>query len=104
MLPVLDSGIGPFDIVSMGRNQVRLVYTRLQLDSDIWKIPLDHSPARPAEMAKVVESSYLDRYPRFSPDGTKFAFVSNRIGNDEIWVAGSESSHRLRVFEIAALR
>ena len=100
MLPVLDSGIGPFDIVSMGRNQVRLVYTRLQLDSDIWKIPLDKFPARAAEMAKVVESSYLDSYPRFSPDGTKFAFVSNRTGNDEIWVAGSDNPQPLQLTKL----
>jgi eukaryotic-like serine/threonine-protein kinase len=100
MLPVLDSGIGPFDIASMGKNQVRLVYTRLQLDSDIWKIPLTHFPVHPAEMAKVVPSSYLDRYPRFSPDGTKFAFVSNRTGNDEIWVAIPNGSQPLQLTKL----
>ena len=100
MLPLLDSGIGPFDIASMGKNQLRLVYTRLQLDSDIWKIPLNQFPARRSEMAKVVDSSYLDRYPRFSPDGTKFAFISNRTGNDEIWVANADSSQPLQLTKL----
>ena len=100
MLALLDSGIGPFDIVAMGKNQLRLVYTRLQLDSDIWKIPLNQFPVPRAEMAKVVDSSYLDRYPRFSPDGTKFVFISNRTGNDEIWIANADNSQPFQLTKL----
>lgn len=102
MLPLLDSGIGSFDIAPIGHNQLRLVYTRSQHDADIWKIPLNQFPARPAEAAKVVDSSYVDTYPRFSPDGTKFAFVSNRSGSDEIWVANSDGSQPLQLTKLRA--
>src|SRR5262249_14278683 len=91
MPPVLDSGYGPFDLASIGKNQLRLVYTRLNEDSDIWRIPLNHVPVRPGEATKVVESRFLNSTPRVSPDGTRFAFISNRTGNNEIWIASLTS-------------
>jgi len=102
LLPVLDSGIGPLDVASMGRNQLRLVYTRFQQDSDIWKIPLNEVPVRPVEVVKVVDSSYLDIYPRFSPDETKFAFVSNRSGNEEVWIANSDGTRPFQLTKLQA--
>ena len=42
----------------------------------------------------------MDTYPRFSADGTKFAFVSNRTGSYEIWVARSDGSQPLQLTKL----
>jgi dipeptidyl aminopeptidase/acylaminoacyl peptidase len=41
----------------------------------------------------TINSSRGDDTPRFSPDGSKIAFVSTRTGSEEIWIAGSDCSN-----------
>ena len=38
-----------------------------------------------------------DLVPRWSPDGTKFAFYSNRDGNYEIYVMDADGSNQTRL-------
>ncbi|MFZ4986542.1 MAG: winged helix-turn-helix domain-containing protein [Blastocatellia bacterium] len=41
----------------------------------------------------TINSSRGDDTPRFSPDGSKIAFVSTRTGSEEIWIAESDCSN-----------
>ena len=50
-------------------------------DSDIWRI----SP-RGGEPIKITNSPKRDYYPRWSPDGNKVAFLSDRDGKTQIWI------------------
>jgi len=39
----------------------------------------------------------LDVQPRYSPDGRKIAFISDRSGSDQLWVANADGSNPTRV-------
>lgn len=57
--------------------------------SNIWLIPSPGGAARQLTASEKVDSS-----PRWSPDGKKLAFISNRDGSSQVWtidVAGGEA-------------
>ena len=57
-------------------------------------------PAPGAPPKELAPSSRSQRYPRFSPDGTKLAFASNRSGFEEIWVANADGSQPSRLTDM----
>jgi Tol biopolymer transport system component len=44
-----------------------------------------------------IASTRSEDHPRYSPDGTKVAFVSRRSGTPEVWVAASDGSNPVRL-------
>jgi Tol biopolymer transport system component/tRNA A-37 threonylcarbamoyl transferase component Bud32 len=75
---------------------VRLAYTRFVGDSNIWRMaiaPDAHGGVRAVgQPASIIASTRTDRSPRFSPDGKRIVFASDRDGYLEIWVAASDGS------------
>jgi serine/threonine protein kinase len=68
----------------------RLAYARLIQDTNIWRVRV---PDRPGEMVRpeeFISSTRHDFNPRYSPDGKRVAFSSNRTGAFEVWVADSD--------------
>jgi TolB protein len=62
-------------------------------DADIWVMDADGGNVHP-----LVQSAGADeRYPVFSPDGTKLAFTSNRDGQYELYVAAADGSAPVRL-------
>ena len=55
------------------------------------------SSAAPDEL---VPSSRSQDYPRYSPDGKKLAFASNRSGHWEIWVARADGSQPIQLTDL----
>jgi Tol biopolymer transport system component len=74
----------------------RLAYTRVANDSNIWSMeiaPDAHGGVRTlAEPASIIASTRAELSPKFSPDGQRIAFESDRDGYPEIWVAASDGS------------
>jgi Tol biopolymer transport system component len=65
----------------------RLVFSRSTQNQDVYRLGTagDTQPIR--------ASSFLERYPVFSPDGRFVAYCSARSGNAlDVWVAGSDGS------------
>jgi Tol biopolymer transport system component len=75
----------------------RMVYTSTRpltswtnTDNEIWRINIDASnPIHLSEPVQLTRNGFVERYPTFSPDGTKIAF--NRLGaNDDIYVMDTD--------------
>lgn len=91
-LPLGEQGSAP--VVSTRRN--RLAYVRGWKTIDIWRIDL--SAAKPESTAqRFIYSTRIQRVPRYSPDGSKIAFESNRSGSHEIWLAEADGSNLVQL-------
>jgi len=49
------------------------------------------------KIVRLTTNSALDRFPMFSPDGSKIAFTSNRDSNTEIYVMNTDGSDQTRI-------
>lgn len=63
----------------------RILFSQVRRDRDIYEFPLDGSPPRPFLANSVPEFG-----PSWSPRGDQFAFITERRGNDELWVRSPE--------------
>jgi Tol biopolymer transport system component len=74
----------------------KLVFSRHVENVNIWRYQPGADPPR----EPWISSSGLNSSPRFSPDGKRVAFRSNRAGRSEIWIFdnGSNQSRRLTFF------
>jgi Tol biopolymer transport system component/DNA-binding winged helix-turn-helix (wHTH) protein len=76
--------------IAVSRNG-RLAYARTVRSSRIWGISLDsrkHGDAQP-----LTHTTSNDISPRFSPDGQRLVFMSNRTGVDQLWAANADGSN-----------
>jgi Tol biopolymer transport system component len=49
----------------------------------------------------LTRGPFEDRYPVYSPDGKQIVFRSNRSGNGELWLIGSDGKHLRRLTDLA---
>ncbi len=70
----------------------RLAYTWQLVNTNIWRLD-----TRTGERRMLIGSTYDSRIARFSPDGRKIAFESNRSGNKEVWTCDSDGSNCLQL-------
>ena len=54
-----------------------------------------------SDLRKLTDDSFRDRYPKWSPDGKKIAFHSNRSGNYEIWMINPDGSGLQKISDIS---
>jgi Tol biopolymer transport system component len=59
----------------------------LELLGDLYKLPIDGGEATP-----ITSGLPFDSQPRFSPDGNRIAFLSDRDGAENVWIAGADGS------------
>ncbi len=79
----------------------RLVYARSAVDTNIWRADLtadgDLAGRRP-----LIASTRLDHNPRFSPDGKRIVFVSDRSGKQEVWKCDGDGSNPEQLTSLGA--
>jgi Tol biopolymer transport system component/DNA-binding winged helix-turn-helix (wHTH) protein len=73
--------------------QLRLVYERSVSDGNVWRLDLAAAGA-PATAPPVtaIASTRGDYLPSLSPDGRRIAFLSDRSGEGQVWVAGADGA------------
>ncbi|HEX4165679.1 MAG TPA: protein kinase [Bryobacteraceae bacterium] len=75
----------------------RLAFNEAWTDSNIYLwmssgLPYSGPPWRFGEPTAIVNSTRADHSPAISPDGERIAFVSDRTGNEQIWVSRVDGS------------
>ena len=81
----------------------RLAYIRSFADTNIWRLQTP-APGAPASVvpAVAIASTRKDAIPQLSPDGQRIAFVSDRSGESEVWVADASGNNAVQLTSLAA--
>ena len=82
---------------AFSRDGSRLAWRQNTSDEDIFRLALKSGSENVQPVASLVVSTAHEASPRYSPDGKRIAFVSNRSGSDEIWVCGSDGENPIRL-------
>jgi serine/threonine protein kinase len=78
--------------LGLARTRDRLAFAETLRDVDIHRF----RSGQPSEA--VVSSSFFDAHPRFSPDGKRISFASERSGDrTEIWLAAADGSNPVQL-------
>jgi Tol biopolymer transport system component len=78
----------------------RLAYQRFVENLDIRRAEVvgEGTPQHALQPSMpFIASTKSEDHPRYSPDGTKIAFVSGRSGTQEIWLCASDASNPVRL-------
>src|SRR6266508_4647857 len=82
---------------AFSRDGSRLAWRQNTSDEDIFRLALKSGSENVPPVASLIVSTALEASRRYSPDGKRIAFVSNRSGSDEIWVCGSDGENPIRL-------
>jgi Tol biopolymer transport system component len=74
------------------RRANRMVWVNHLEDLNIYRVATDGA----GTPTRLVASTMRDQSPDYSPDG-RMAFVSDRSGSAEVWIARADGSHQMRV-------
>jgi Tol biopolymer transport system component/DNA-binding winged helix-turn-helix (wHTH) protein len=77
-----------------------LAFTNTTGETRIWRYSTGHPDEAPSELAP---SSRNQGCPRYSADGKRLAFSSDRTGYQEIWVANADGSHPMQLTDLRHL-
>jgi hypothetical protein len=94
---------GDAQLRGLSLSGTRLIAVRSPANVDIFAIPLRPgglSAAGPA--APLISSTAEDYQPRFSPDGKHLAFVSDRSGSEELWLADADGGIQKQMTSLGA--
>ncbi|HEY7333674.1 MAG TPA: DPP IV N-terminal domain-containing protein [Bryobacteraceae bacterium] len=83
-----------------GNQRPRLAYQKFEQDFDLRRAELERSGAGRQSLkpsSRFLVSTKLESHPRFSPDGKRIAFMSQRSGTHEVWLADSDGSNPVRL-------
>jgi Tol biopolymer transport system component len=100
------SGGGPPErVVGIGENAThpavalqggRLAYVQDINDTNIWRAALDENH-RAHDPARIIASSRNDNNAQYSPDVKRIAFISERSGSPEIWLADADGGNTRQI-------
>ncbi|MEP0547149.1 MAG: winged helix-turn-helix domain-containing protein [Rhodothermales bacterium] len=70
----------------------RLVFEEWAFEINLWGADVDSAEARP-----LVVSTWWDKHPHLRADGARLAFISNRSGPPEVWLADGDGANPARL-------
>lgn len=83
---LIENFTASIDYFSLAPDGHSLAFTQSTVDSEIEIRP----PGSKGPAKCTINSSVHDDTPRFSPDGERLVFVSNRSGNHELWLSDGQ--------------
>jgi eukaryotic-like serine/threonine-protein kinase len=73
--------------LAISRDGRQLAVSEMEGSLNLTQLPLRVNGDAPAAPEEVLSSGQVfDRWPSISPDGRSIAYVSNRLGHDELWI------------------
>ena len=93
IFPLLPGAAEGARLPAMSADGSKLAYTRSMRDLNIWRLSLEGE----AESEPLIRSTRLDHLPRYSPDGRRIAFISDRTGSMQLWVADHDGTNALQL-------
>ena len=89
---------GLFTDLVVSRDGTKLALTEFVSSLNLARVPLDSERMEPSGPEEVLNTGQvIDNHPRFSPDGSRIAYESNRLGRREIWILDLESREQDRL-------
>ena len=82
--------------------RVRLAYVHSFADINLWRLDIAGDGSAPAAPSPAIQSTRQDNLGQLSPDGRRVAFLSDRSGESEVWVADVDGSNALQLSFLAA--
>ena len=89
--------------VSVSRGTGLAAFTESYTITNIWRVPTSGGlrgqgqPGAPSKPELLLASNRNSHSPRYSPDGSRIAFISDRDGNQELWVASADGAQPVRL-------
>ncbi len=87
--------------LAVARDVPLLVHPQADDERNIWLYDPDHLPTSSPPAAQLIGSSGYDARPAYSPDGRRIAFISNRSGTRQVWVADADGAAPRRLTDYA---
>lgn len=72
---------------SVSPDGTQILFSQIQRDRDILRFPVDGSTPTP-----ILSTDIPEYGPSWSPTGDQLAFVTQRSGNDELWIRSAEGN------------
>lgn len=94
--PLAWSGPGATE-PAISRDGRLLAFSRTARDVNIWELTLDRPDHVQPVRQQIAVSPFREVCPRYSPDGKRLAFHSNRSGSVQIWAANADGSNPVQL-------
>jgi eukaryotic-like serine/threonine-protein kinase len=81
---------------SVSRQGNRLAFAQMSYDFNIYRVEVTDQPGgrrKAGTPATLISSTRTESDPRFSPDGRRVVFISNRSGNSNMWVCDADGKN-----------
>lgn len=79
---------------AVSRDGRRLAYARTVSDINIWRLELAAPEGAPV---RWISGAGAEREPQYSPDGKRVAFLAERSGVPQVWVADAGGDHAVQL-------
>jgi len=70
----------------------RIIFSTFAMNADIWSLPIEPDSGTPSgPLQRLTNDTSINHTPSVSADGRKLVYLSNRAGNDDLWIKEIES-------------